>query len=205
MGLLLQLLLALGLLVLPSASECPPSQQGNDTGPCECLRMSRIFRDCLRCPPELGCQCVAPDRRLLNVTDFYGRSCWGPPANIVYVAFVVPIMGAILILAMGYLIVRSRKQAPSVAGSSKRSSDASEAQSRYANQGSRTDYENIFMDRQPRRDRGASKSRPPQVPYAAGPHGEQPIYANAQGVYYNYIPPPAPGVHQEPLYVRPDH
>ncbi|XP_062815698.1 uncharacterized protein LOC134293103 [Anolis carolinensis] len=197
---LVVVVVVLGLVVRPSAPECPPSQRGNDTGVCDCQTMSRIFRDCLRCPPELGCQCATPEKLLLNVTDFYGRFCWGPPPNIVYVAFVVPIMGALLILAMGYLIVRSRKQAPSVAGDSKRSSNTSEGHSRYANQGSWTNYENSFMDRESRRG-----SRPPQVQYAAGPHGEQPIYANSQGVYYNYVPSQVQGVQREPLYARPDH
>ncbi|XP_042297867.1 uncharacterized protein LOC121916634 isoform X2 [Sceloporus undulatus] len=159
--------LLLGHLACPAWAECPPSQKGNDTNPCDCVTATRIFRDCLHCPPELGCQCSFSEE-LLNVTQFYAMNCQGLPAKAVYVAVVVPIMGLFLIAALTYFLVRSKKGEP--LAHDKWTPDTAEGQPR------------------PRR--------------LSDFHGEQPVYANTQGMYYNYAGKGGQG--EESVYITPD-
>ncbi|KAH0625737.1 hypothetical protein JD844_033948 [Phrynosoma platyrhinos] len=199
--------LLLGHLARPTWAECPPSQKGNDTSPCNCVAATRIFRDCLHCPPELGCQCSSSEG-LLNVTQFYARACQGLPSNAIYVAVVVPIMGLLLIAALTYFLVRSKKGEP--LAHDKWEPDAIEGQPRYVGragpQGHQGNYENILVGQGPEggqhQSRRGSKNRPRRVSDVDGPYGQQPIYANTQGMYYNYRKGAKEG--EEAVYISPD-
>nr|XP_056723569.1 leucine-rich repeat-containing protein 25-like [Euleptes europaea] len=190
---------------------------------CRCDVAESISSYCqrLNCTPSISCLCSSP-RGFLNVTDFYAQQCRGLSVAM-YAAIVISVLAVLLGAAVACVLIRRKKRGAAV--QEKRESRTSNgAQPRYISHaglqanpaqglGAHADYENVFIGQPQEADRGhmaRNSSKQPksrshrkvQKANASPPGGEQPIYANAQEVYYNYVETPAPL--DEDLYVMPD-
>ncbi|XP_072833955.2 uncharacterized protein LOC140701663 [Pogona vitticeps] len=225
-GLFLAGLLALHLGHLAHAT-CPSWDRGHNAT-CTCEEAKDLYTACLNCTPSAACQCTSSSSQgRLNLTDFYAQECHGSATRAaLYVAIILPPVALLLAALLVYAFVQRRKVAS--LGHDKRASKASDAglgQPRYISHTSplgdaarsppgHQEYENVFVDqpqgarggRSERRSRKPSKSRPPsKVRDTDSTQNDQPIYANTQDVYYNYVGRPATQeVHNEGVYVIPD-
>ncbi|XP_060089412.1 leucine-rich repeat-containing protein 25 [Heteronotia binoei] len=189
---------------------------------CHCQVAGSISSYCQRnnCTRPVSCHCSSP-QGLLNATDFYAQQCRGLPVA-VYVAIAVSLLALLLGAAVVYIVVRRKKGAATVR-EKRESTTSNGAQPRYIShgglqadpaqrKGGHADYENVFIGQaqevrggkhKERHSRKPPKSRSHQkAQEAEAPPGEQPIYANTQDVYYNYVGTPAPL--DEDFYVMPD-
>ncbi|KAL8177913.1 UNVERIFIED_CONTAM: hypothetical protein K2H54_023406 [Gekko kuhli] len=188
---------------------------------CHCAVAGSISDYCQRrnCSQNISCQCSSP-RGFLNATDFYAQQCQGLSVA-VYAALAVAILALLLGAVVAYVLIQRKKGA--TMGQEKRESTTSNGvQPRYISHtgpqanlaqgmGGHADYENVFIG-QPQEAGGGHKERHSRkqpksrshrkVQKDEPPPGEQPIYANAQELYYNYAGTPAP--RDEDVYVMPD-
>ncbi|XP_061457588.1 uncharacterized protein LOC133372678 [Rhineura floridana] len=189
---------------------------------CGCDVVGTIFPYCQNCTPNIECQCFS-SQGPVNASDFYAKQCLVSGA--LYAAILVPILVLVLTAGLAYLLIR-KKRATTICQDKQGSSvsDGAHGQPRYISHvgpqgdaargpGHHTDYENIpvnqpHMTKTRQGERRASKQSTnrlsPQVPDTNGPHSDQPVYANAQDLYYNYVGSAAPAAVDEDIYIIPD-
>ncbi|XP_077188002.1 leucine-rich repeat-containing protein 25 [Paroedura picta] len=189
---------------------------------CRCDVAGSIFPYCqrqLNCTQSVSCLCSSP-RGFLNVTGFYAQQCQGLPVAVA-AAVTASVLALLVGAAVAYVLVR-RKRRASMVQEKRESTGSNGAQPRYIShtgpqfdvaqaKGGQADYENVFIG-QPKEARGRRqeqsrrkqpKSRSLQKSQEKEPPPtEQPVYANTQEVYYNYVGTPTSL--EEDVYVTPD-
>ncbi|KAM6465906.1 uncharacterized protein PHA67_011954 [Liasis olivaceus] len=195
---------------------------------CSCNVAGSILQYCHNCSDSgIKCQCFS-SKKLVNVTDYYTSSCRGMGVAL-YPAIMVPILVLLLSAILVYFVIRRKKRAS--INEEKRPSNTSEGtsgQPRYISHlpppentfqdmEFHKDYENIYNNESKgkggkmRSGQGSHQSRkqttakrsPSKGENIHASEGHQPIYANAQEVYYNYSGKPMPEPADD-IYIIPD-
>ncbi|KAM5192546.1 leucine-rich repeat-containing protein 25 [Mantella aurantiaca] len=161
-----------------------------------------------------------------NVEDFVAKNCGSQISLVLYI--VLPIVALGLIVG-GVAMYLWKKNNNSADFESKTASETSpsHAQPRYmtrsmdvtastSNQGPKQDYENVFVGHFQTSPHEYLKDHRPGVPSKQSMEediylesdvneGNQPIYSNTQGVYYNYHGDITENKEEDDVYILPDH
>ncbi|XP_053147721.1 uncharacterized protein LOC128343164 [Hemicordylus capensis] len=200
---------------------------------CSCDVLGTLPDECRETGPpncSISVFCSNANKEVFNMTAFYTQNCGHKPTYL-YAAVIVPIVVVLVAAGVACFLVHRRKKA--AIHQEKRPSNTSEGAhgppryisrslgdpSRETDHDTIANYENVFIE-PPHRARGRpegrpssrkpSKSRMPPAPTQEAedaPPGDQPIYANAVDLYYNYNLPggtPEPGALAEDIYIMPD-
>lgn len=167
---------------------------------------------------------------LEKLGDFLEKNCVSHGYLILYI--VLPILALCLIVAGVILYLWKKKNSVDFGSKTDTEASPSNGQPRYttrntnvmgstSNQGPRQDYENVFIghlqtktkpydySKEQKKTEAPSKQTMEEDPYLESDvcEGNQPIYSNTQGVYYNYGNHGDIGINKEDddVYILPDH
>ncbi|XP_077332031.1 leucine-rich repeat-containing protein 25 isoform X2 [Lithobates pipiens] len=202
---------------------------------CKCDVANSIMQhlnDTLTDHSKLSVTCTSPSHAssFEKLGDFIAKNCGSQGYLILYI--VLPILALCLIVGGVILYLWKKKNSVDFGRKTDTEASPSNGQPRYttrntnvmgstSNQGPRQDYENVFIghlqtktkpydySKEQKNTEAPSKQTMEEDVYLESDvcEGNQPIYSNTQGVYYNYSNHGDIGINKEDddVYILPDH